>query len=532
MLLAFLVFAVAVLLIGIWVFHRYFVKASRDIALVRTGFGGQHVVLDGGCFAFPILHKVQKVSMDAMTIRQQQKGAASLMTDDRLRADVEMAFEFRVSATNEGVSLAAQSLGSRISRSGADVEDLLAGAVVNAMQNAAAARELNQIHTDRAAFTAEVSGAVSERAGKLGLELISGALVSVDQSDLSQLNDQNIFNAEGMRRVAQLVADQRKERVLIETETEISVRESRLVESQRRLEIERSEREAEIAQREHLVRLEAESHALSEVRKIEADKSAETARIEKEQDIAAAKVANDEALRRKEMMAILSLEENKITNEMQLARLRTEEAEVKAAEESSRAQVLLAAEAVQKQKEKAVAERDREISLMKVEKELAIETAKVKSASETQLTKAKADATATQTKAAADLQRIEAEAKGRAAQISAENGLSEAIIAMRLEEHKLDRLPEIMTQMMKPVEKIDSIRINQIGGLNGSNDGQTGGVDGAFGAAMDQILGMAVRLPAMKQMGEEIGMDFDANLAGRTADYANRIKSKTEDQKK
>ena len=85
---------------------------------------------------------------------------------------------------------------------------------------------------------------------------------------------------------------------------------------------------------------------------------------------------------------------------------------------------------------------------------------------------------------------------------------------------------------MKPVEKIDSIRINQIGGLNGSNDGQTGGVDGAFGAAMDQILGMAVRLPAMKQMGEEIGMDFDANLAGRTADYANRIKSKTEDQKK
>ena len=335
-----------------------------------------------------------------------------------------------------------------------------------------------------------------------------------------------------MRRVAQLVADQRKERVLIETETEISVRESRLVESQRRLDIERSEREAEIAQREHLVRLEAESHALSEVRKIEADKSAETARIEKEQDIAAAKVANDKSLRRKEMMAILSLEENKIANEMQLARLRAEEAEVKAAEESSRAQVLLAAEAVQKQKEKAVAERDREISLMTVEKELAIETAKVKSASETQLTKAKADATAIQTKAAADLQRIEAEAKGRAAQISAENGLSEAIIAMRLEEHKLDRLPEIMTQMMKPVEKIDSIRINQIGGLTGSNDGQTSGVDGAFGAAIDQILGMAVRLPAMKQMGEEIGMDFDANLAGRTADYANRIKAKTEDQKK
>ena len=101
---------------------------------------------------------------------------------------------------------------------------------------------------------------------------------------------------------------------------------------------------------------------------------------------------------------------------------------------------------------------------------------------------------------------------------------------MRLEERKLDRLPEIMTQMMKPVEKIDSIRINQISGIgSGSASGGGTGVDNAFGAAMDQILGMAVRLPAMKQMGEEIGLDFDANLAGRTADYAQRTKQKDKD---
>ncbi len=100
---------------------------------------------------------------------------------------------------------------------------------------------------------------------------------------------------------------------------------------------------------------------------------------------------------------------------------------------------------------------------------------------------------------------------------------------MRLEERKLDRLPEIMTQMMKPVEKIDSIKINHIGGMgvHGTPQGENG-AESAFGSAMDQILGMAVRLPAMKQMGEEIGLDFDASLAGRTADYANRIKSKDE----
>ena len=57
------------------------------------------------------------------------------------------------------------------------------------------------------------------------------------------------------------------------------------------------------------------------------------------------------------------------------------------------------------------------------------------------------------------------------------------------------------------------------------------GTGNAFGVAMDQILGMmAVRLPAMKQLGEEIGLDFDAQLAGRTADYANRIKPKKDDK--
>lgn len=531
MLIVNLAVALAVFLVGIWFFQRYFAKATRDMALVRTGFGGQKVVLDGGCLALPILHQIQKVSMGAITLRIERKGAASLLTDDRLRADVDMSFEFRVAPSKTSVALAAQSLGGRISRSGADIEELLFGTVLNAIQNAAAIRQLTEIHTDRAAFTEEVSQAISEQANKFGLELISGALLSTDQSDLSQLNEQNIFNAEGMRRAAQLVSDQRKERVLIETEAEISVRESKLVEVQRRLDIERSTREAEIAQREHLVRLQAESEALSEVHKIEAQKSSETARIEQQQDIESAKVKNDEVLRRKEMTAILALEETKIQNEMQLAQLRAEEAKVKASEESSRAQVLLAAESVQKQKEKAIAERDQEISLLKLEKELAIERARVKNNSETQIAQATANAKAVQAKSEADLKRMEAEAKGRAAQIAAENGLSEAVIAMRLEERKLDRLPEIMTQMMKPVEKIDSIRINQIAGIGGGANESNGGVDGAFGAAMDQILGMAVRLPAMKQMGEEIGIDFDANLAGRTADYANRIKSKTETEK-
>ena len=179
-------------------------------------------------------------------------------------------------------------------------------------------------------------------------------------------------------------------------------------------------------------------------------------------------------------------------------------------------------------------ERESDIARLRQARDLELDQAQVRSDVETQLAKAKADAEEKAALALAQKSAMEAEAAGLVALHSAENSLSDAIIRMRLEERKLDRLPDIMTQMMKPVEKIDSIRINQIGGLGGHNSSGMGagggapteGVDGAFGSAMDQILSMAVRLPAMKQMGEEIGLDFDANLAGRTGDYANRIKAK------
>ena len=517
------VVAALVLIIGIWFLRSYYAKASLDTALVRTGFGGFRVITDGGCVSLPILHQIQKVSMGALSFTAERAGRDAVMTRDQLRADIVFEFELRVDPTKDGISTAAQALGQRIARSGDGVREVLYGSLVDAIQIAAASRSLEEIHLDRAGYTAEVATAVAGHAKKLGLSLVSASLISVDQSDLSQWNENNAFNAQGMRRLVELVAEQKRERIRIETLTEISVLESRLEQHQRQLELKRQEREAEITQQEHLVKMEVEAESRKSQAREQAKLASDTARIEGEQQSKAAQVKSDEALRKSEMTAILSLEEEKIANNIKLAKKRTEEADAKAEEEAARAKVILAAESVQIQKDRAVAEREREIARLNQERELEIEDAKVKRDVETLLAKAQAESSVVKETAEAEKARMEAEAAGQSALNSAENILSPEVIRMRLEERKLDRMPEIMTQMMKPVEKIDSIRINQIAGI-GEKSGE--GVDGAFGAAMDQILGMAVRLPAMKQMGEEIGLDFEANLAGRTADYANRIKSK------
>lgn len=524
--IALIVLAALIILVGIWFLQRFYAKATLDSALVRTGFGGRRVVTDGGCLSLPILHQLQRVSMGAIAFTTAREGRGAVLTRDQMRADVTFEFELRVDPTAEGIATAAQALGHRIARGGDTVEEVLSGALVNAIQNAAAARTLEEIHLDRRGFADEVSATIEVQAARLGLAVVAVSLISVDQSDMALWNENNAFNAQGMRRLAELVADQRKARIRIETEAEVAVRESRLAQHQRQLELQRAEREAEIALKEHLARLEAEATSREAAARAEAERASESARIEGQSRTRATQVAEDEALRRAEMAAVLSLEEARIANDIQLARRRAEEAVAKAEEEEARAKVILAAEHVEAQKSRAVTEREAEIARLKQQSQIALEDARVKSDVDTLLARAQAEATAAAKQAETDRIRMEAEAHGRAALNSAENTLSEAVIRMRLEERKLDRLPEIMTQMMKPVEKIDSIRINQISGMGGSSGGE--GVEGAFGQAMDQILGMAVRLPAMKQMGEEIGLDFDANLAGRTADFANRIKKKDE----
>jgi flotillin len=106
--------------------------------------------------------------------------------------------------------------------------------------------------------------------------------------------------------------------------------------------------------------------------------------------------------------------------------------------------------------------------------------------------------------------------------IGAENSRTTELMHLQLEQHRLDRLPEIIAQMMKPAEKIDSIRIHQVTGFGGTTQLANGAGPGGTGGdaskppmtqVMDSILGMALQLPALKSIGESIGVDLSSAVA-------------------
>lgn len=520
-----LVVVIIVLAIVIAFLQRFYRKATRERALIRTGAGGKRVVLDGGFLALPFLHRVEEINMRTMRLPVSRTGAQSLMTEDRLRLDVIMEFYLRVEPSVDGVSTAAQALGARALNPD-ELSNLFEGRFIDAIQAVVASKTMDELHENRSAFVSEVKSGLDESLGQNGLKLESASLTTLDQASFSALDENNAFNAVGMRRLAEIISTNKKKRAEIEADADVSVRQTQLDGLKRKLEIDREQQEAEISQTLSVEEMKADSQAKTESARQSSQRQAEQARISREMDVRMSEIERDKTLRETEAKALLAAESAKVDSQIALTRKRIEETETSAEAERVRKQVIEAQEEVQAEKERLAAERERETAKIRVKQESEVSTERARSEVETLLERVQAEAKATDLKAAARRNELKAEAEGKAALIEAENARSSEQVRMKVEMHKIDKLPELAERMMKPVEKIDSIRINQVSGLgSGTQAGDASG--GAVGNAVDGVLNLAFQLPAMQKLGESIGLNLDLGQLGENGDGAVDVTPKT-----
>ena len=510
-----LIVLIVAIAVGVAFLNRFYRKTSRDVALIRTGFGGQKIVATGGTLALPFLHKVDEINMRTMRIEVVRSGAKSLITEDRMRVDVELEFYLRVQPTTDGVATAAQAVGSK-SLSPDGVRNLLEGRFIDAIQATAATFTMDALHDKRAEFVRVIRESVRENLAQSGLQLESVSLTRMDQAAFASLDDNNAFNAVGLRKLAEIIATSKKKRAEIEADADVSVRQTQLEAIKQRLTLARQEEEAQIGQRLEIEKLKAASDADTARAREQATVASESARIDREQQTRLAEIQKSRELRKLEVEAQLHYETRKIDSSIALAQKHAEEARAQAQAELARTEIVLAQEQLQTERERAVADRSREIALKREDERGAVETSKAESETQVLLMTARAEASATTTRAEAERVRLTAQSEGTRAVIAAENSRTGELMRMQLEQHRLDRLPEIIAQMMKPAEKIDSIRIHNVTGFGGSST--PGGALGGGGdpakapvtQVMDSILGMALQLPALKSIGESIGVDLSA----------------------
>ena len=510
---------------------RLYRRATKEIAFVRTGFGGEKVVMNGGALVLPVLHETMPVNMNTVRLAVERKNTDALITLDRLRIDVKAEFYVRVRPDAGALAMAAQTLGLRTMQPEA-LKDLVEGKFVDALRSVAAGMTMNQLHEQRSDFVQKVQQVSSADLAMNGLELESVSLTGLDQTSIEHFNANNAFDAEGLTKLTEQIELRKKARNDIEQDTRVQIETKNLeadkrsfeiardnefarLEQEREIEMRRAEQAAEVAREQALRNQEAEAA------RIEAKKLVDSQQIEADRAVQQARIAQQQAIeiaRQEQQIAI----QNKSR----------EESQAKGEADTARATAVAAEEQVTTARETEIAERSKRIELIEAAKQAERDAIRVKVEAEAEKAaaanraeavrlEAEGESEAEKLRADAARVRFEVEAAGQRAVNEAANLLSSDQISLQTKLALLKVLPEVIREASKPLEAIDSIKIVKVDGLgqsSGSNSGNGMGSSGNLASdAVSAALSYRAQAPIIDGLMKELGLNgssLDGLVAG------------------
>ena len=542
----------SIIILGI-VFSRLYRKTTKELTFVRTGFGGEKVVVDGGALILPILHDYIDINMQSMKVTVARSKSDSFITKDRMRVDITADFYIRVGEDRESISRAAQTLGKKT----VDLRELtglIEGKLIATLRSVASSMEMKELHEKRDEFSSQVKNAIEADLSKNGLQLESVSLTSLDQTAKEFFNENNAFDAEGLTSLTQTIEERKKLRNDIERSTEVQIAQKNYETQSEKFEIQRKQAEAEATQQTKIANFQAEQEALrakeaesrrkeAEEAKIVANKAIEEAQINKARAIETVEIEKARAIREAEINKEKAVELANQSKNIEIAKKVEEEAAAKTLANEKKALEAASFEKIKTSSETEQAERAKKLALIEAQKEaeqLSIEktvaakaekeaeenlaeAAKIKAMGASEALKIKATAEAEAIKITAEANRLnyEVEAKGKTEINNAENIVSAEILENRFKLALVEFMPQIIAQVVKPAEKIDSIKIVQMAGLGGANQSgaglnTNGGVSNAGASLSDQIvnasLNYKVNAPIIDDLMKQVGIDLNGGI--------------------
>ena len=524
--------AVAIVVaIAVWLLHWLYLRSSKERAFVRTGLGGQKVVLDGGAFVLPIVHDVIPVNMNTLRLEVSRGRDKALITKDRMRVDVIAEFYVRVAAEPSAVAAAAQTLGLRTMEP-EQLKELVEGKFVDALRTAAAEMTMEELHEKRGTYVKKVRDAVAEDLTKNGLELEAASLTQLDQTGMEFFNPSNAFDAEGLTRLTEQIEHRKKQRNDVEQDTLIAIRNKNLEAEKLSLDIDREgeyarlsqQREVEIArarQRAEVTTERAQREQDAESSQIAAKQAIDTARIRSEQSIEQQRILKEREVQASEIERRKSVELAEQKRAIDVALESKAQSEAQAAADGARADAVTAEERVFTAREVEMAERKKAIELIGARQlaerdalRLTVAASAEKEASADRgmaiRMQAQADADADQIKTVALRVRAEIEAEAQRWMNEAHNMLTPEARMSALRMRLVEKAEGIIRESVRPLERIEGIKILHVDGLGGSGGGGGEGMNGG-GNFADGVVNSALRFraqaPLVDQLLREIGIE-------------------------
>tara|TARA_R100000027_G_scaffold1806_2_gene1980 strand:- start:4268 stop:6079 length:1812 start_codon:yes stop_codon:yes gene_type:complete len=533
---------------------RLYKRSSKEIAFVRTGLGGEKVILDGGAIKLPVFQEIVAVNMRTLRLQVDRKNEDGLITADRMRVDVTAEFYVRVKPEKESIAKAAQTLGDRTLQP-EKLKELLQGKFVDSLRAVAAGLSMEQLHEKRAEFVQSVQSSVSEDLLKNGLELESVSLTALDQTGRTYFKEDNAFDAQGLAKLTSITEAKREERNRIEQETRVKIETKNLEASRESFHIKRDEEMARLDQEREVAFATASQESLVATEQATRKREAQEARITQEQMEREAAIGSEQTIQERDILAKRMVEEAEIerqqsveikkqVSDIAVAKKSEEQSQAEAEAAKARSLMVKEEENVVTVRQTSIANRDKEIELIKAREDAEKEAIDVKVSAEAEkqaaidkaeavVTEAKAHAEKIRIVAEADEKRFEVEAYGEKAINEAKNLLSAEIVSFELRKIIAQVAPQIIEASVKPMEKIDSIKIVSTNGFNipGGSNGEgspSGGTSGSNGGGsmpnqlMESLLSYRMNSPLVDKLLNELGID-PTKAGGLTEDLTKAL---------
>ncbi|MFV0477838.1 MAG: flotillin family protein [Parahaliea sp.] len=281
-----------------------------------------------------------KISL--ITLEVDRRGKDGLICADNMRADITVAFYLRVNETAEDVLKVAKSIGANRASDKAAVNELFNAKFSEALKTVGKQIDFVKLFEDRLEFREKIIQVIGQDLNGYVLEDV--AIDYLEQTPKASLDPSNILDAEGIRKITELTAEQNIHTNILERDEELAIKKKNVETVEAMLELGRQQADAEAKQEREIATIRAREEA--ETKKVQEEErlKAETATILADQDLA--------------------------------VQTENQQREIEVAEQNRQRAVVIEVEKVTRARDLEIVAREREVELQRIEAEKAVEVEK------------------------------------------------------------------------------------------------------------------------------------------------------------
>lgn len=316
----------------------FYRKVNQGQALVRTGYGETKVAFNG-MWVIPLLHNDEVMDIALKQVIINREGKDGLICKDNLRADIKVAFYVRVNNTEEDVKTVANTIGCDRASDPELLNVLFESKFSEALKTVGKRFDFVELYDAREKFRDEIINLIGRQLN--GYFLDDAAIDYLEQTPIEFLDEDNILDAEGIKKIRDLTSHQITQANKIQREKEKVIKKQDVEAREAILELEKQQAEKEEVQRR-------------EVASIKARETAETQRVQEEER------TKSERARLAREREIEVEEQNKLRD-------------IIAAKKNKERTEAIETEKVERDRDLEATERERIVELARIEKEKALE---------------------------------------------------------------------------------------------------------------------------------------------------------------